>query len=278
MEFTIWGSRGSIPSPGPDTIRVGGNTTCIEIITGQGQRIIIDAGTGMRGLGLGVIKEPEPQPITLLLTHSHWDHLSGFIFFPPAYSPKFELSVYGHSMAQDVLQRDIYHRHDNRYFPVSENQLHANISFNPDFPIPFVIDNVNIFSINLNHPGNGFGYRFEQNDHKIAFITDNELGMDYEGGSSQDEFIQFCKECDTLIHDAQYLPSEIETHKGWGHSTYQEVADLARSAGVPHIILCHHDPERNDDQCDKLLEDAKNYCKQFNITCELAIEGQRLTV
>lgn len=278
MKIKFWGVRGSIPAPGPDTFRVGGNTTCVEVTTGNGHRIVVDAGTGFRILGTEVIKEQNPLPITLLLTHSHMDHLSGFIFFPPAYSTKFSLAVYGNKMAQDVIQRDIYDRRDNRYYPVSIDELQADIAFYPDFPSPFYVDDILIKMINLNHPGSGFAYSFEQNGKKAVFMTDNELGMEYRNGSSQEEFIEFCADAEILIHDAQYLPSEIEAHKGWGHSTYEEVADLAHQAGVPYILLFHHDPERSDVESDELLSSAREYCKKYNIECDLAVEGQQLTV
>jgi len=280
MKVTFWGTRGSIPSPGPLTVRVGGNTTCLEVETDGGQRIIVDAGTGLRALGIRLMRDHATEPIVLLLTHSHWDHLAGFTFFPPAYHPDFSLSIYGNHMAMEVIRRDIFERRDNRYFPVNMDDFRAVFKFHEVLPHPLIIGGVTIESVSLNHPGNGFGYRFEKDGHRIAFITDNEIGLQYQGGQSLDELVDFCKGCDILIHDAQYLPSEIKAHHGWGHSTYEEVADLAAEAGVPHIVLTHHDPERDDEGCQKLLEQALQYiaARGYHIFCELAIENQSLVL
>jgi len=280
MKITFWGSRGSIPSPGPSTVRVGGNTTCLEVETGSGKRLIVDAGTGIRPLGLRLMRDHSTEPIILLLTHSHWDHLAGFTFFPPAYHSDFSLEVYGNQMAMEVLRRDIFERRDNRYFPVNMDNFRASIRFNDNLPRPLIVDDLTIETINLNHPGNGYGYRFERDGRRVAFITDNEIGLQYNGGNTLDELSTFCRDCDILIHDAQYLPQEIERHHGWGHSTYQEVADLAAEANVPYILLTHHDPERDDDGCQRLLDDARQYIADcgYDIFCELAIENQSLVL
>lgn len=276
MKITFWGTRGSIPAPGPQTAAIGGNTTCVELETEEKMRIIIDAGTGIRPLGLKLSNDAHPDHLVLLLTHSHWDHLAGFTFFKPAYNSLFHIDVYGNGMAQEVLRRDIFERHDNRYFPVNMDNFRATIRFFNPFPQPLEIGGVKISKINLNHPGNGYGYRFDQGSHQVAFITDNEIGMPYPGGNTIDELIEFCRGCDILIHDAQYLPEEIEQHRGWGHSTYEEVLDLARKAGVRHVILTHHDPERDDASCWAILERAREYIRRNNypITCDLAIESQ----
>lgn len=281
MKVTFWGTRGSIPSPGPETIKVGGNTTCLEVSLNEKTRIIVDAGTGIRSLGLELIKQTEsPAPIMLLLTHSHWDHLAGFTFFNPAYHPAFDISVYGNEMAMNVLQRDIFDRHDNRYFPVNMDDFRAEISFNRVLPDCLETEGIKIHSMNLNHPGNGFAFRFSYKSTKVAFITDNEIGKHYSGGNNHQKLIDFCRNADVLIHDAQYLPSEIEAHRGWGHSTYEEVIDVAREAGVRTIYLTHHDPERNDVECEKLLEAARKYAdnKGIHVECHLAIEGLSFTL
>lgn len=280
MKVTFWGTRGSIPSPGPETVRVGGNTTCLEVSLNGKTRIIVDAGTGIRALGLELVKIDDPAPIILLLTHSHWDHLAGFTFFNPAYNPAFDISVYGNEMAMNVLQRDIFERHDNRYFPVNMDDFRAEIKFNRILPESLNIAGIDIHSLNLNHPGNGFAFRFSYQSSKVAFITDNEIGKHYPGGNTRQELIYFCSDADILIHDAQYLPSEIDKHRGWGHSTYEEVIDIAREAGVQKVYLTHHDPERNDLECDALLNAVWKYIsKRGNqIECSLAIEGQSFSL
>ncbi len=280
MRVTFWGTRGSIPAPGPGTVEVGGNTTCLEVVSDDGTRIVVDAGTGIRVLGLELVKDPEPQPIILLLTHSHWDHLAGFTFFAPAYHPLHRISVYGNLTAMNVLQRDIFQRLDNRYFPVNMDDFRAEIVFNPGMPSPFVVGGIRIDTLNLNHPGNGFAYRFSIGSRKVAFITDNEIGKRYPGGNTRDDIERFCRGVDILIHDAQYLPAEISYHRGWGHSTYEEVVDLAGASGVGEVYLTHHDPERDDDACRRLLDNARRYAadKKFDLACNLAMEGHTIDV
>lgn len=280
MKVTFWGTRGSIPSPGPHTVKVGGNTTCIEVETGQGHRVIVDAGTGIRPLGLKLIREKHTDPIVLLFTHSHWDHLAGFTFFPPAYHPDFKLDVYGNPMALEVLRRDIFDRRDNRYFPVNMDDFRALIKFYEPLPKPLLIGNLEIDSIPLNHPGNGYGYRFDLDGKSFAFITDNEIGTEYPGGNTLAELQEFCNNCDVLIHDAQYLPSEIKQHKGWGHSTYIEAIELAAKSNVKHLVFTHHDPERDDEAIQELIESAREYVieKGYSLFCELGIEGQSLVL
>ncbi|MFC2150318.1 MBL fold metallo-hydrolase [Calditrichota bacterium] len=280
MKLTIWGTRGSIPAPGDKTVQVGGNTTCMEIEPVNGPRIIIDAGTGIRTLGMKLMKDADPDPIVLLLTHSHWDHLAGFTFFQPAYNPNFSIDVYGNKMAKEVLKRDIFDRHDNRYFPVNMDDFRAKFTFHDELPDPFEVGDISISTMDLNHPGNGYAYKFEHAGKSIVFATDNELGKQYPGGNSPQDIRDFCQNVDLLLHDAQYLPSEIQNHIGWGHSTYEEVLNLAADARIKHVTFIHHDPERDDDGCHALLEDAKKYekSKKYNIECELGIEGASFTV
>lgn len=280
MKVTFWGTRGSIPSPGPHTVKVGGNTTCVEVETGIGHRVIIDSGTGIRPLGLKLVKEKHTEPILLLFTHSHWDHLAGFTFFPPAYIPDFQIDMYGNPMALEVLRRDIFDRRDNRYFPVNMDDFRATIRYIEPLPKPLIIGSLKINSISLNHPGNGYGYRFDLDGKSFAFVTDNEIGLEYAGGNTLGEMTEFCRNCDVLVHDAQYLPSEIEQHKGWGHSTYVEAIELAVHANVKHLVLTHHDPERDDDSIIELLDSAREYILQrgYSLLCELGVEGQSLVL
>ena len=183
-------------------------------------------------------------------------------------------------MSVETFQRDIFDRHDNRYFPVDWDNFRAKIKFNSGVSAPENLNGVKIETLSLNHPGNGFAFKFTDKDRSFALVTDNEIGLKYEGGNTRDELIDFCTGIDVLIHDAQYLPSEIEMHRGWGHSTYEEVADVAKLAGVPRIYFTHHDPERDDDGCDRLLEAARKYVidNDMNIECHLAIEGAQLEV
>ncbi len=279
INIKLWGTRGSISAPGSGTVKVGGNTTCVEVTTQEERRIIIDAGTGIRLLGNKLRLEPL-KPICLLLTHSHWDHLSGFTFFAPAFDPEQVIDIYGNRMAQEVLQRDIFDRQDNRYSPVNRDNLRAQFKFIDELPAPFFIGSVEILTLNLNHPGNGYAFRFNYSGRSLAFVTDNEIGREYPGGHNVIQLMDFCRGADLLIHDAQYLPSELANHRGWGHSSYEEVIDLARDCGVRQVLLTHHDPERNDEQCEQMLSEARDYVRSLNLSlnCDLAIEGREISL
>lgn len=256
MEIRFWGTRGSIPAPGLLTLEFGGNTTCLEIITGAGQRIVIDAGTGIRLLGERLKEDDAPVSLHLLLTHNHWDHLLGLPFFSPIYQEDTEIIVDGWPRAFQALTRVFDNHMGNGFFPVAFDQLKARIDFlNRVARGPLNLEGITIDSIPLNHPQGGLGYRLREGDNSMVFITDNELGAG--GGRRFREFVHFAKDCNLLIHDAQYLPEEMPEHRGWGHSTYEEVVHLALEARVRKLVLTHHDPWRSDDAVRQVVERAR---------------------
>lgn len=272
MEIRLWGTRGSIPSPGPQTSRFGGNTTCVEVTLASGRRVIIDAGTGLRLLGEKLKESSAPASFHLLLTHNHWDHLLGLPFFSPIYRDDTEIIVDGWPHAFQALTRIFDDHMGNGFFPVAFDQLKARIDFlNRLSRGPLMLDGVCIEAIALNHPQGGLGYRFKEGDLAFAFITDNELGADQ--GRRFGKFVNFVKGCRMLIHDAQYLPEEIWEHRDWGHSTYEEAVQLAVEAGVPRLILTHHDPNRTDDQVEEIIARARELAAP--LAPELIIEAAR---
>lgn len=256
MLIRFWGTRGSIPAPGPLTLEFGGNTTCVEILPASGHRVVIDAGTGMRILGNQLKSEGAPVSLHLLLTHNHWDHLLGLPFFAPIYEEGTEIIVDGWPQAFQALTRVFDDHMGNGFFPVAFDQLKARIDFlNRVARSPIILGELKIDSITINHPQGGLGYRLREGENSLVFITDNELGA---GGSRRfREFVQFIKGCRLLIHDAQYLPEEMPEHRGWGHSNYVEVVKLALEAGVQRLLLTHHDPGRSDAQVRQIVEMAK---------------------
>ncbi len=256
MDIRFWGTRGSIPAPGPLTFEYGGNTTCVEIMLASGHRVVIDAGTGMRLLGDHLRSVGDPVSFHLLLTHNHWDHLIGLPFFAPIYDEDTEVVVDGWPHAFQALTRVFDDHMGNGFFPVAFDQLKARIDFlNHVARGPINLDGVTIDSIPLNHPQGGLGYRLREGETSFVFITDNELSAG--GGRRLREFAQFAKGCDLLIHDAQYLPEELKDHRGWGHSTYEEAVTLALQAGVRSLLLTHHDPGRSDAQVRQIVERAR---------------------
>lgn len=268
MEIRFWGTRGSIPAPGPSTLEFGGNTTCLEVVLRSGRRIVIDGGTGIRLLGEHLKTKVATVRLHLLLTHNHWDHLIGLPFFFPIYREDSEIRIDGWPLAFQALKRVFDDHMGDGFFPVAFEQLKAHITFvNKIARTPQVLDDVQIEALPLNHPQGCLGFRFQEEGQTLVFITDNELGLD--GGYRFPDFVKFAKDADLLIHDAQYLPEEMPFHRGWGHSSFEEAVRLALEAGVKTLLLTHHDPSRTDEQVRKILDRAKKMA---------AASGEKLTV
>ena len=272
MEIRFWGTRGSIPSPGPFTLEFGGNTTCLEVVLGSGRRIVIDGGTGIRLLGEHLQTTVATIRIHLLLTHNHWDHLIGLPFFFPIYREDSEIQIDGWPLAFQALKRVFDDHMGDGFFPVAFEQLKAHTSFiNKISRTPLVLDDVQIESLPLNHPQGCLGFRFRENDQTLVFITDNELGLD--GGYRFPDFVKFAQGADLLIHDAQYLPEDMPSHRGWGHSTFDEAVQLGLEAGVKSLLLTHHDPGRTDAQVRDIVRRARQIVEASGGT--LAVDGAR---
>jgi phosphoribosyl 1,2-cyclic phosphodiesterase len=252
MEIKFWGTRGSIPAPGAQTLEFGGNTTCVEVVLANGRRVVIDGGTGLRLLGQHLMEHHLPCRFHLLLTHGHWDHLLGIPFFEPIYLESTKVIVDGWPPAFQGMTRVFDSHMGDGFFPVAFDHLKADIDYlNTVASGTLDLDGVLIDSIRLNHPQGGLGFRFREGKHTMVFITDNELGA--ARGKRIPEFVEFVRGCDLLIHDAQYLPEEISERRGWGHSTYEEVVALAKEAEVHNLLLTHHDPSRSDGDVEKIV-------------------------
>jgi len=252
MEIKFWGTRGSIPAPDPNILKFGGNTTCVEVVLLNGQRVVIDGGTGFRRLGQHLMAINDPCHFHFLLTHGHWDHLLGIPFFEPIYRETTKVTVDGWPPAFQAMTRVFDSHMGDGFFPVAFDHLKAKIEYlNKLARGPLDLDGVLIDAKQLNHPQGGLSFRFREGKHTMVFITDNELGA--ANGRRIPEFVDFCRGCDLLIHDAQYLPGEIADRRGWGHSTYEEVIDLAQRAEVQNLILTHHDPSRTDAEVEKIV-------------------------
>ena len=252
MEIKFWGTRGSIPAPGAQTLEFGGNTTCVEVVLANGRRVVIDGGTGLRLLGQHLMENHIPCHFNLLLTHGHWDHLLGIPFFEPIYLESTKVIVDGWPPAFQAMTRVFDSHMGDGFFPVAFDHLKADIDYlNTVASGTLDLDGVLIDSIHLNHPQGGLAFRFREGKHTMVFITDNELGA--ARGKRIPEFVEFVRGCDLLIHDAQYLPEEISERRGWGHSTYNEVVALAKEAEVHNLLLTHHDPSRSDGDVEKIV-------------------------
>jgi len=274
MKVKIWGCRGSIPSPGRETLIYGGESTCVEITSDSDESIIIDAGSGIRKLGNSLIKEKNNRHLTILFTHAHWDHLSGFPFFKPAYSPEYSISLCGGPVPQNTILQYISHQMEAPYFPVDISEMKADFitgcRCDADLCGHFPggkIKSIKCNSIPLNHPNGGYGFKFTSDEKTFAFFPDNELRFAHKGGLAVKEYADFCKNADLLIHDAQYTEDEYKKTKSWGHSTFRDAIDLAITAGVRRLGLFHHDPDRADD----VLKNQVDICRKY-----IADAGSRL--
>ncbi len=271
----LWGVRGSIPVPGASTVRYGGNTTCVEI-RADGEIIVLDAGSGIRALGVALEKEfgERPVKLTLLITHTHWDHIQGFPFFLPAYNQKNQIHVLGYEGARAGLATILAGQMETPFFPVSLRDLPSNIAIEELKEMEFSIGKVQVQAKFANHPGICAGYRLTTSGGSIAFFPDNEpyelLKLhiaDRDHSSLEDagvfakaerqKLIDFLGGCDVLMLDSQYTDDEYQRHIGWGHGSLSRVVSIALEAKVRKLILFHHDPSHDDKVIDDMLERAR---------------------
>ena len=256
MKIRCWGARGSIPVSGADYVIYGGDTTCMEIRTREDDIIVVDAGSGIRRLGSLLVQENRDQ-ISMVFTHAHWDHILGFPFFKPAYRKGTAIQMFGCPQAQESIQDMISRTMEAPYFPVNFQDLQADFSYHEACESSFSIKTVTLTPIPLSHPNQGFGYRFTENGKSFVFLTDNELGYQHPGGRTFEDYVQFSRGADFLIHDAEFTPEEYRHTRTWGHSVYTEALRLALEAKVATFGIFHHNQERSDLSLGQLVEDCR---------------------
>jgi phosphoribosyl 1,2-cyclic phosphodiesterase len=279
MRIKFWGTRGSIAVPGRETIRYGGNTTCLEVTLQGGRVVVVDAGTGVRALGDKLSSENEKVDIHLLVTHIHWDHVLGFPYFSPLYNAASRIQIDGYPTCVNGLRNTFDNKMGDGFFPVKFADLRADIHYLEILNHrPLEIDGTVIDTMPLQHPQGGFGFRFREGGKGFVFLTDNELRPDAWTGRSPGDYITFCEGADLLIHDAQYTPEEIEERRDWGHSDYRSALDVAKRAGVKTLILFHHDPSRTDPQVAEIERRCGRLAREGNPTLlvEAAQEGNEI--
>ena len=262
----FWGVRGSIPAPGPDTVIYGGNTSCVEV-RADGETIILDAGSGLRPLGLALAREAAGAPLsaTLLITHTHWDHIQGFPFFVPAYDPKNRLRIVGVEGARASLAAMLAGQMESPYFPISLKQLPGNIEIEELRERQATIGAVRVETCQSNHPDTAFGFRLFTSCGSIVYLPDNEtyseLAADRPDAAERRErtrlLTDFVAGADLLICDAQYDAEEYKTHIGWGHGCLDDVVRFAMEGNVKELQLFHHDPTHDDARIAAMLEHAR---------------------
>ncbi len=269
MHVKFWGVRGSTPTPQPDNLRYGGNTSCVEVRM-NGHLYVFDCGTGFRMLGKHLAAESvannKPIHAHVFLSHFHWDHIQGIPFFTPLYESH-ENHFYFHSSSRTRgLQRAIEEQMTDPYFPVNMTEMAAHRRFYDieEARIPF--DDCVIQSMWLNHPQGCLGFRIESNEGPIlVYATDNEPGHEVFDKSVR----KLAEGADVLIYDAQYLPDEYEAkRRGWGHSHWREAVDIAMGSGARELILYHHDPDHSDACIDQIVLQARNYYPSVRAAAE----------
>jgi phosphoribosyl 1,2-cyclic phosphodiesterase len=285
----FWGVRGSIPAPGPDTVGYGGNTSCVEV-RADGELIILDAGSGMRALGLELARQAGDQPITatLLVTHTHWDHIQGFPFFRPAYNPKNRLRILGVEGARASLAATLAGQMESPYFPIALKQLPGNIEIEELRERRAQIGRVRIEACQSNHPDVAFGYRLFTSAGSLVYLPDNEtfsdLAADRPDAAECRErtrvLTDFIAGADLLICDAQYDAEEYKTHIGWGHGFLDDVVRFAIAGNVRALQLFHHDPAHDDRKIDAMLVHARKVAAEAGSPLEIdaAREGAEVVV
>lgn len=260
---TFWGTRGTIPVPGHGTARHGGNTPCVAVRDGAGRCLVLDAGTGIRGLGQALRREAFEGRIDLLLSHVHWDHIQGLPFFAPLFADGQDIRVHGPAPVGAGLASVLERQLEPAVYPVPRAARAAHLSVQEvGAGSTIEIQGFRVECCALSHPGGALGYRItpDGGGPVLAYLTDNELGA---GGASRvsgtwrDDLVRFVRGAALLIHDGMYTSALAEERSGWGHSSALDAVALAGEAGVDHLALFHHDPDHDDAQVDGVLAMAR---------------------
>lgn len=260
FEVKFWGVRGSIACPGAETVRYGGNTSCVEMRV-AGERLIFDGGTGLRVLGQSLLREM-PIQANMFFTHSHWDHIQGFPFFVPAFVKGNRFNIYGAEAPNgSTIEQRLNDQMLHPNFPVPLQIMGAEMKFcTIEVGEAVKIGDVLVENALLNHPGEAVGYRVNWKNHAVAYITDTEHYCD----RLDENVLWLCRDADVMIYDATYTDEEYHSEKSprsnWGHSTWQEAVKVAKAANAKQLVIFHHDPLHNDDFMDRIKDDT---AKQF---------------
>jgi phosphoribosyl 1,2-cyclic phosphodiesterase len=271
MRIRFWGVRGSIPTPQRDNIRYGGNTPCVEFRSDGGALIIVDCGTGLRVLGNALIKEFRERPIRahILISHYHWDHIQGLPFFKPLYQKGNEIYFYALSAPFSSLQNALKGQMMNPYFPVEMTTMLSKWTFGEIRDSPFTIEDVSVQFQRINHPQGCLSFRIDNNGKSAVYATDNEPG----DPESDRNLRHLARGADALIYDSQFSRKQLDKDKkGWGHSSWEEGADICKQAGVRKLFLFHFDPDSSDRDIDRIQARAR---KRFR-NSQAAREGMEI--
>jgi phosphoribosyl 1,2-cyclic phosphodiesterase len=290
MKVRFWGTRGSIATPGPATLKFGGNTSCVEV-RADGHILVFDAGTGIHNLGIQLGKEFSSKPMTVyvFISHTHWDHIQGFPFFMPAYGKQNRIIVYGPPGRDKTLRQIMRMQMDSDYFPVALGDMNPNIEIS-EMKDPVEIGNLSVTHFYLNHPAMSLAYRVSDGKKSVVYATDNEPYR-YTLPSQQDtthrlglpeylddKLIEFLSGTDLYIGEAQYTLEEYKSKLGWGHSPVESIVEFAIKAKVKRLALFHHDPYHDDAFVEEMVRHAQKLLadQKSTIECFGAKEGMEV--
>jgi phosphoribosyl 1,2-cyclic phosphodiesterase len=278
LRATVWGCRGSLATPGPATLRYGGNTSCLEVRLRDGTRLILDAGTGIRPLGLE-LGEDRARTIHLLLTHLHFDHIEGLGFFAPLWIAETDLHVWGPPSPIRSLEERIARYLSPPLFPVQLSDVPAQLSFHDVPDEEWEIDGARLFAQPVSHPGPTVGYRLSEGGRSLAYIPDHEPAFGVDLPTVPPEWVSgyaLAEGVDVLLHDSQYWADEYSARLGWGHSSVEQAVSFARISRVRQLVMFHHDPDHDDEQLEVLWGRAKALWGDEGDPPLLAHEGMEL--
>jgi phosphoribosyl 1,2-cyclic phosphodiesterase len=258
MRVKLWGTRGSIPAPGPETVRYGGNTSCVGVTLDDGSLLALDAGSGIRSLGLTLGEEP--TRLHILLTHLHLDHILGLVFFAPAFRPQTELVIWGPASPEASLRDRIARYISAPLSPVEVRELPCDVSFRHCPASEWEIGSARIRAASVTHRGPTLGYRIDEGESSLTYIPDHEPALGADLDRLEEDWISgfaLARDTSLLIHDGQYADAEYPAHVGWGHSATAHALSFASRTCARRIVLFHHDPMHSDEFLDGLGERAR---------------------
>jgi len=287
MRIRFWGTRGSLPKPGPTTLRYGGNTSCVEVRASDGTLVVLDCGTGAHALGQTLVAGPDPIQGHLLISHTHWDHIQGFPFFAPLFVLGNVWDVYAPGGRAQQLEASLAGQMAYEYFPVTLDALNAEVRLHELREGVFELGSIRVTAQYLNHPALTLGYRLEADGVTLIYATDVEPHSLYPLSAppgtlpvhrEDRRHIRFLEGADLVIHDSQYTLDDFPAKAGWGHMPIERAVDYAMLANVKQLALFHHDPDRHDEGVDQLCKEARDRAAKGHSALQVfaAAEGQAI--